>query len=126
MAELPTGITQADLDRYAKLDKGVKVLEVERKALGDRIKEAFSVDGLTGKHTLIYQSETLDGSVVVTLNEQRRFSKETLAKLEEQYPLSEFPNSYKAVLVPEKLPKAADVDSQRSVTMTMSVDTVAN
>lgn len=46
MTALPAGITQEDLDRYAKLDAGIKALSIEHKMINDKIKKAFLTKGV--------------------------------------------------------------------------------
>lgn len=77
MADLPEGVSQKDIDRYAYLDKGIKKLQDEHKALNDKIKRAHEAAGITGKKTLVYPSEKF-GSVIVDLNEQKRVDSEAL------------------------------------------------
>lgn len=45
MSEMPDGITQEELDRYAKLDKAIKKFQIEHKSLNARIKAAFKKVG---------------------------------------------------------------------------------
>lgn len=120
MATLPEGITQEQLDRYAYLSKGLSALENEKELLGNHIKQAYSEAGLTGKRTLTYPSPKF-GTVIVTLGEQRRLSKEALEELEKAFSWEEFPKYWKTALDIKSIP-AIHVDPYREITTTLKVD----
>lgn len=90
MAQLPEGLTQADIDRYAQLDNALKPILEEHKRLNDLIKRSHIEAGHSGKQTLIYPSEKF-GSVIVELSEARNLDEETLIA---DHPYSKFPNFY--------------------------------
>jgi hypothetical protein len=98
MAELPEGITQKQIDEYAKLDKGIKKLQTRHKILNALIKQVF--EG-TPKGTKIF------GEVVVKLGETSTFSSESF---EEKYPKDKFPQYYKLTLDPKTI--EADVKAK--------------
>lgn len=114
MATLPAGLTQSNVDRYAKLDAGIKALEAEHKVLGELIKTTHAEAGITGKRTLIYED------VIVTFNEQRRLNGEVF---QESFSPAEFPEYYKPAIDAAKVP--ADIlDAFRTnVIPTLSVRT---
>lgn len=77
MAELPEGITQKELDRYAKIDAGIKKLSVEKAALNDKIKKAFLKAG-----TFIF------GNVIIKKGAQMR---KDAAAMEAAFPYKSHP-----------------------------------
>lgn len=79
MADLPEGLTQKDIDRYAQLDAGLAKIRDEHAALNDKIKKTHEAAGIHGKKTLTYPSEKY-GVVIVTLGEQKRVDTEALEK----------------------------------------------
>jgi len=87
MAELPEGLTQKDIDRYAYLDAGIKKLVEEHTLLNDKIKQKHKEAGIKGKKTLSYPSDKF-GTVIVTLGEQKRLVLEDLIKA---YPVEKAP-----------------------------------
>ena len=116
MATLPEGLTQSDIDRYAKLDAGIKALQEEHKVLGLLIKEKHAEAGITGKRTLIYED------VVVKLGEQRRLDEGGFL---DTFPFSENPEFYSPAIDTAKVP--ADVlDTFRTIVIpTLSVSKAA-
>jgi hypothetical protein len=92
MSTLPEGLTQAEIDRYAKLDAGIKKLQPEHKRLGEKIKSLVVKVGIFSF-----------GSVVVDRNEARSFDKKTA---EHDYPFETFPEYYTPVLDPAKVPES--------------------
>lgn len=91
MAELPEGITQADLDKYAKLDKGMKKLAPEHKRLNQLIKDTFLKVG-----TFVH------GDVIVDRSQADSFDKKAA---EEDLPYEKFPDLYTHTIDPTKLTK---------------------
>lgn len=87
---LPDGITQAELDRYAKLDAAIKRANAEHKTLNDKIKKAFKTLG-----TFIC------GSVIVKRTEADVFD---AAGFQTKYPYASHEQYYD--LVPMLKPKA--------------------
>mgnify|MGYP007069471091 CR=1 FL=1 len=116
MAQLPEGITQQDLDRYAHLTAGIAVLEAEKDALNTQIKAAYAAAGYSGKHTLVYPSPRY-GSVIVTIGEQRRVDQEALVTA---FPRDRFPEYWKPVIDVDAIP-ATTVLGFRTPTMTLSI-----
>ncbi|WNN95201.1 hypothetical protein SEA_MAGRITTE_250 [Microbacterium phage Magritte] len=100
MAQLPKGLAQKDIDRYAQLDAGLKRIADEHKTLNEKIKQAHEAAGLTGKHTLIYPSEKY-GAVIVELSEANGVDTEAL---EEKYPQEKNPDYYTPKLDQKKIP----------------------
>lgn len=83
MSGLPTGLSQADFDLYAHLDKAIKDLTEERKVLGDKIK----------KH--LEPGAYVFGDVIVDRQEKRVVDAKALSAA---YSVAEFPGFYKQVL----------------------------
>ena len=117
MSELPEGLTQAQLDRYAQLDRGIKALAKEKEDLNAHIKQTFSLAEITGVHTMVF------GAVVVKIGETSRLPKEAKEQLEEKYPESKFPKNWKSALDVTSLPKGV-VDEFRVLGQTLSVDVI--
>lgn len=106
MSALPEGLTQAEVDRYAKLDAGIKKLQPEHKRLGEKIKSLVTKVG-----TFTF------GNVVVDRNEAKSFDKKTA---EHDYPYEKFPEYYTPVLDPAKVPDAVK-EKYTSMTQRVSV-----
>jgi hypothetical protein len=90
MSELPEGLTQTEVNRYAKLDAGIKKLQPEHKQLGDKIKAAVTKVG-------VFTFE----KVLVNRTEANSFDSDSA---EHDFPQDKFPEYYKAVLDPSKIP----------------------
>jgi hypothetical protein len=118
MAAIPTGLTQADLDRYAQLDAGIAALSEEHKVLNAKIKKAHLDAGLSGKKTLVYPSSKY-GSIIVKLNEQRRLN---LADLTENYPEDDFPEFYSSALDTKKVPADVQDEFRTVIVQTLFID----
>jgi hypothetical protein len=113
MAELPEGITQKELDEYAKLDRGIKKLQTRHKILNAKIKQVFAS---VTKGTRVF------GDVVVKIGLTSSFDKESF---EEKYPKEKFPQYYKLTLDPTKI--EADIKAKfTSKANTLSVDVAAD
>lgn len=114
MSTLPSGLTQAEVDEYRKLDDGMKRLAARHKQLNEIIKQAHIEAGKKG--TFVY-----DG-VIVKVTEASAFDKDGAT---EAFPVADYPNLYKPVLEPKNLP--ADIRSEyTSKTLRLSVDTVSD
>jgi len=87
MAALPEGLTQADIDEYARLDAGIKKLADKHASLKDKIKKAHKADDLTEKKTYTYPSEKY-GTVVVKIGLTKNVDSEALEK---KYPADKSP-----------------------------------
>jgi len=110
MAELPEGLTQKELDEYAKLDRGIKKLQTRHKILNEKIKDAFTKNG-----TFVF------GSVIIKRSEANSLDPEALQK---KYPEATYPEYYKTVLDATKVP--ADIKAKfSSKTQRLSVDVAA-
>lgn len=109
MATLPEGITQAELDRYAKLDRAIKRANEEHKALNAKIKEAFVALG-----TFVF------GSVVIKRTEAASFDSKAAA---EKYPYSSHADYYELtpVLVKDKMPEDVRAEFEGK-TQRLSID----
>lgn len=95
MTALPAGITQADLDRYVKLDAAMKRAKIEHDALNAKIKDAFP-----NKGTYVC------GDVLVERSEAHGFDAKEAAK---RYPYDLHPTWYvvpEPVLDPTKVSEA--------------------
>lgn len=90
MAELPDGITQEELDRYAKLDAGIKALQAEHKKINEKIKKVFTQPG-----TFVFGKVIIDRSSVVGVD---------VTAVEENFPPSKYPEYYKAAVDQDSLP----------------------
>lgn len=97
MSKLPDGITQAEMDEYARLDAGIKKLAERHSVLNEKIKSVHTEARLK-KGTYIY------GSVVVKIGETSQVDKETAM---DTYPEQSFPQYYPPTFDAKKLP--ADV-----------------
>ena len=100
MAQLPEGLTQKDIDRYAQLDAGLKKIADEHKVLNEKIKKAHEDAGIGGKQTLIYPSEKY-GSVIVDLSVANGVDTEAM---EARYPQEKNPEYYTPKLDTKKIP----------------------
>lgn len=117
MAELPEGLTQKDIDRYAYLDAGLKKLQDEHKALNDKIKKMHEAQGIKGKKTLVYPSEKY-GSVIVDLNEQKRVDEDALVAA---YPESKAPQYWKPVIDKTAIPATILEKFKTNIVQTLSI-----
>ncbi len=117
MAQLPEGLTQKDIDRYAQLDAGIKRLQEEHAVLNETIKQAHKAAGIEGNKTLSYPSDKY-GTVIVKLGQQKRFD---TAKATETFPEDEFPEYYTSTIDAKKM--AADIANEfrTTVVQTLSV-----
>lgn len=86
MAELPEGITQKEIDRFLKLDLGIKKLQPEHKVLSEKIKSAFTKLG-----TWVF------GEAIIKRTEASSFDK---AAFEKKHPVDRFPEYYSLTLDP--------------------------
>lgn len=64
MADLPNGLTQAEVDEYAKIDAGIKKLQERHAILNEKIKDA---------HATKKAGAYIYGSVVVTIQDKSKF-----------------------------------------------------
>ena len=80
MTTLPEGITQSELNEYAKLDKAIKSALEKKAALNAKIKSVFVKKGIF-----------IFGSVVIKLGEQNRFDR---AAFEKAYPSEKYSQYY--------------------------------
>lgn len=119
MANLPEGLTQKDIDRYAQLDAGLKKIAEEHKTLNEKIKQAHLDAGITGKKTLIYPSEKY-GSVIVDLSEAKSVDTESL---EAKYPVEKNPDYYTPKLDTKKVPADIVAKFRTVVTQRLSIKT---
>lgn len=119
MAQLPEGITQKDIDRYAQLDAGLKKIADEHKVLNEKIKQAHIDAGISGKKTLIYPSEKY-GAVVVKLGEQRRMDTEALIA---KHPQEKFPDFYSLQFDVKAVPADIQDKFRTNIIQTLSITT---
>lgn len=117
MAQLPPGLTQADIDRYAQLDAGIKKLQEEHSILNETIKQAHKDAGIEGNKTLSYPSDKY-GVVIVKLGQQKRFDAE---KATETFPSAEYPEFYSLVLDQKKMPADVAATFRTNIVQTLSV-----
>lgn len=91
--KLPAGITQAELDEYAKIDRVLKnkKLNDRHKELNAKIKAAFVKVG-----TFIF------GDVIIKRTTRAGFDS---AKAQEDFPFEKFPEYYKPVFDPTAVPE---------------------
>lgn len=108
MSEIPPGLTQADLDLYAKIDDGMKKLQDEKDRLNALIKKTHSDRG-TG--TYIY------GKVVVTIGSTSKVNYEGIAK---ENPFEVAPEYYIQKIDPKKVP-ASTKNRFTTTNLTLSV-----
>jgi hypothetical protein len=111
MAQLPEGITEAEIVRYGRLDSALKPLQAEHKALGDKIKAAFNTIG-----SWVVANVAIKRSTANTFNSKG---------VEEKYPYAEFPEYYSVtpVLDKKKLPQEI-IDTYTVKVERLSVSTV--
>ena len=119
MATLPPGLTQADIDNYARLDAGLKKLQDQHAVLNEKIKAAHKAAGYKGKKTLIYPSEKF-GSVIVTLGEQKRVDSAALLKA---HPEETYPEFYVSSLDTSKVPADILAKFKTNIVSTLSIKT---
>lgn len=117
MAQLPEGLTQKDIDRYAQLDAGIKKLQEEHGILNETIKQAHKNAGIEGNKTLSYPSEKY-GTVIVKLGQQKRFDS---AQASATFPEEEFPEYYSSSLDPKKMPADISAAFRTNIVQTLSV-----
>jgi hypothetical protein len=117
MATLPEGLSQKDIDRYAKLDKGIKALQEEHAILNELIKQTHKAAGIVGNKTLVYKSAE-HGSVIVKLGQQKRLDAETAAAT---FPEDEFPEYYTSTFDPKKMPADISAAFRTNIVQTLSV-----
>ncbi len=117
MATLPEGLTQADIDEYARLDAGLKKLQTRHAVLNETIKQSHKNAGITGNKTLTYPSEKY-GTVIVKLGEQKRLDTE---KLSETFPESEFPEYYTCSVDAKKVPADISAEFRTNIIQTLSI-----
>lgn len=110
MADLPAGITQAELDRYALLDRGIKKLQGEHTDLNAKIKAAFTKVG-TFSH----------GAVIVKRSEAVGVD---AAAVEAAFPYATAPGYYKPTIDAKALPKEIK-DTFPKITQRVSIDVVS-
>lgn len=117
MAAMPTGLTQADLDRYAQLDAGIAALSDEHKMLNAKIKKAFKDAKIVGKKTLVFPSDKY-GAIIVKVGEQRRVDMEKVKAdfTEETHPECFVSQLDTSLIDPDVL------DTYREPVQTLSVD----
>lgn len=109
MADLPEGITQAELDRYALLDRGIKKLQDEHSDLNAKIKAAFTKVG-TFAH----------GDVIVKRSESKGVD---TAAVEKAFPFDTAPGYYKPTIDRTALPKEVK-DTFPKITQSVSISVV--
>lgn len=113
MATLPNGITQADLDRYARLDVAIKKAKAEHDTLNAKIKAAFVSLG-----TFVF------GSVIIKRTEAVTFDSKAAT---EALPYAQFSDYYDLVpvlnkaLLPEEVRRTFESAQQR-----LSVDVASS
>lgn len=113
MSTLPPGLTQAEVEEYARLDDGIKRLQARHTELNEIIKAAHAASAKKGTFTY--------GPVVVDVSETSRFDKDAAT---EAFPVVDYPDLYKPVLEPKNLP--ADIRAEyTSKSLRMSVKTVS-
>lgn len=89
-AELPPGITQKELDEYAKIDRVIKKFTPRYKILNEKIKTAFTKVG-----TYVF------GSVIIKRSEADSFDAKAAEKA---FPFDKHPEFYKSVFDPTAFP----------------------
>lgn len=104
MADLPNGLTQAEVDEYAKLDAGIKKLQERHRVLNEKIKDA---------HATKKAGSYVYGEVIVSIQDKTRFDADMA---EASLPYTNVSNRkfYKHVIDPRALD--ADVRAGFSVT----------
>lgn len=117
MSTLPKGVTQAELDRYAQLAKGIKALVDEKDQLSDKIKKAYHDAGVSGKRVFSYSSKKY-GTIIVTLGVQMRLAKDAVT---EAFPITTYPDYWSPQINVKAIPKEV-LDIYREETQTLSVD----
>lgn len=117
MAQLPEGLSQKDIDRYAYLDKGMKKLQEEHAVLNEKIKQAHKDAGIEGSKTLTYPSEKF-GTVIVKLGQQKRMD---VAALTEKYTEEKAPEYYSLALDQKKVPADILAKFKTNIVNTLSV-----
>ena len=120
MAELPEGITQDEIDRFAQLHKGVEALKEELELLKTTLKTKYKAAGITGKRTLVYPSPKY-GTVIVKLGEQNRILDDSKKALIADYPQEVYPTYWAPAINVPAIP-ASIVDTYRTITPTITCD----
>lgn len=93
MSTLPPGLTQADIETYAKIDDGMKRLQDAKDELNEKIKLAHKG---VGKGTYIY------GEVVVKIGATSKTDYKAIGTL---YGEGDYPEYYESKLATTKIPK---------------------
>jgi hypothetical protein len=119
VATLPEGLTQKDIDEYARLDAGLKKIQDARNVLNEKIKQTHIDAGYSGKKTLIYPSEKY-GAVVVKLGEQRRLD---VVALEDKHPYEKFPQFYRVQFDKDAVPADVQAKFRTNIIKTLSITT---
>jgi len=119
MATLPPGLTQGDIDEYARLDAGIKKLKQRHDILNEKIKKTHEDAGIKGKKTLVYDSEKY-GSVIVDLSEAKSVDTE---KLESAHPFEQNPEFYKPKLDTKSVPADILAKFRTIITQRLSIKT---
>lgn len=117
MADLPEGLTQKDIDRYAQLDQGMKKLADEHKVLNEKIKQAHKDAGIEGNKTLTYPSAKY-GTVIVKLGEQKRLD---TAALEKAHPFEKYPNFWRTQFDKDAVPADIQAKFRTNIIQTLSI-----
>ena len=111
--ELPEGVSQAQIDRYAKLDKAIKKAQTEHKTLNELFKQKFVKLG-----TFMF------GSVIIKRTEASSFDSKKFA---EDHPVTDPASKKYYVLTLDASLIEADVKAKyTSKTQRLSVDVVAD
>lgn len=119
MATIPEGITQADIDRLAVLNQGLKVLQEEEKELKAKVKEAFENAHL-GKGTYSFLSEKTEATVIVKIGESYRLSNDGKVLLADRFSEDKYPEAWVSQLDIPSLPKKV-VDSYKERVPSLSI-----
>lgn len=117
MAQLPEGLTQKDIDRYAQLDAGMKRLKDEHDVLNEKIKQAHKDAGIEGSKTLTYPSDKY-GTVIVKLGVQKRLD---AVALQEKFSEEKAPEFYTPMLDQKKVPADILAKFKTNIVPTLSV-----
>lgn len=115
ITELPEGLTEKDLIRYAKLSKQATETTKLKKVLNDKIKKSFA--------TVAYEfgKDYVFGKVSLTFGRQMRFSAELFTK---KYPIAKFPQYYTMQLDESLIPDALKTDKVKTPVITLSASEV--
>jgi hypothetical protein len=110
LVELPEGITEKDLERYAKLSKQATTIKGLRDKLNDKIKKSFA--GVKYEFDKPY----LFGKTSLTFGKQMRFSEELFVK---KYPISKYPQFYSMQLDTSLIPEDLKTDRVKTPVVTL-------